>query len=272
MFGIRAFLFGTCLGAGAGYFALNYHVVHGPEGPLVVARMQRPPIRSAYVDVRNWSAAMWERYPDVTAALVQAGKGDVIAKGVTINSLLVPETTAPTWSAGNSSTDLKARTERGFTDLIDSLPPIKFEEEDPVPTSTIPAQTRRLNEDSRERSPVNTPVARTVPAARIGQWNEPAATSTPGTVPVSVNKATDDFVKRPEVVLEQLTATLGQPAPLPGARPTRSTVPPTVERRTVPQPPSGSPMDALKSLFGGSRPGPRDVAPRIDRAIKTAPF
>ena len=293
MFGIRTFLFGTCVGLGAGYFAMNYHVVHGPEGPVVVARTVRPPLRSIYVDVRNWSPAMWERYPDVTAALVQGGKGDLIAKGALNRALGTPaESGAPGWSTQDYAAGIKTKTEEGFTDFIDSLPPIKFESEEPTPTTTIPSQTRRTDEGSTAPT-TNAPIASAQPQARLGQSSDPAAspeqpfsaaksparvsptevTSTIPTQPANPAPSAPQEAPAPaRVQYENPRTLLGEPAPLPRSIPVTSTIPPTAEQRAVPNPEIGSPIDALKSLFGGAPAGQISAAPRTDRTIRTPAF
>jgi hypothetical protein len=294
MFGIRTFLFGTCVGLGAGYFAMNYHVVHGPEGPVVVARTVRPPLRSIYVDVRNWSPAMWERYPDVTAALVQGGKGDLIAKGALNRALGTnSESAAPGWSTQDYAAGIKTKTEEGFTDFIDSLPPIKLESEEPTPTpSTIPSQTRRTDEGSMAPT-TNAPIAATQSPARLGQSTDPAAspehsfTTAKPPARVSPTEVTSTIPSQPanpssgsppetaapaRVQYENPRTLLGEPAPLPRSTPVTSTIPPTVEQRAVPNPETGSPIDALKSLFGGAPSGQISAAPRTDRTIRTPAF
>lgn len=295
MFGIRTFLFGTCVGLGAGYFAMNYHVVHGPEGPVVVARTVRPPLRSIYVDVRNWSPAMWERYPDVTAALVQGGKGDLIAKGAINRALGTPtESGAPSWSSHDYAAGIKSTTEEGFTDFIDSLPPIKFESEEPAPTpsTTIPSQTRRADEGSMAPS-ANSPIAATQSPARLGQSTDPAMspeqsfTTANPPARVSPTEVTSTIPSQPanpapsypqeapapaRVQYESPRTLLGEPAPLPRSISVTSTIPPTVQQRTVPSPETGSPIEALKSLFGGAPSGQISAAPRTDRTIRTPAF
>jgi len=291
MFGIRPFLFGLTAGAGLGYFAMNYHVVYGPEGPVVVSRIQQPPVRSAYVDVRNWSSAMWQRYPDVTAALVKAGKGDMIARGVALSAAASESgTTAPSW--GEPTSGLKAQAQQGLNSLMESLPPIKFEEDEPTPASTIPSQTNRTDDDSLEMRRTSGPSAATKTPIQLGQSTDPSAkaetqmtTAKPaidlGQTPLSSTIPPEEKLReiaaKAGVSYEQITTILGEPAPFPGQAP-QSTIPATSQQRTVPQPPAtsaspnGSPVDALKSLFGGPANSQRGAAPRTDRAIKTPAF
>lgn len=87
MFGIRPFLCGLLAGACGGLFATNFHVVHTAQGIVVVPRTQQPPLRSAYVDIRNWSEAMWTNHPEVTAALVKDGRSSLIGDNLKDNLL-----------------------------------------------------------------------------------------------------------------------------------------------------------------------------------------
>jgi hypothetical protein len=95
MFGIRVFLFGLLVGACAGLFVANYHVVNTPQGVVVVPRSQRPPLRSSYVDIRSWSQAMWTNHPEVTQALVADGRSELIRDNLKDNLLneILPEQT-----------------------------------------------------------------------------------------------------------------------------------------------------------------------------------
>lgn len=87
MFGVRPFLCGLLAGACGGLFATNFHVVNTPQGVVVVPRTQQPPLRSSYVDIRNWSEAMWASHPEVTAALVADGRSSLIGDNLKDNLL-----------------------------------------------------------------------------------------------------------------------------------------------------------------------------------------
>jgi len=62
-------------------------VVNTAQGIVVVPRTQQPPLRSAYVDIRNWSEAMWANHPEVTAALVKDGRSSLIGENLKDNLL-----------------------------------------------------------------------------------------------------------------------------------------------------------------------------------------
>ncbi len=79
----KPFIFGLMLGAGLSFVALRYHVVRYSEGFMLVPRTDQPPVRSAYADVRDWGTAMWKQYPEVAAALVADGQGQLVADSLT---------------------------------------------------------------------------------------------------------------------------------------------------------------------------------------------
>ena len=113
MFGIRPFLCGLLAGACGGLFATNFHVVNTAGGIVVVPRTQQPPLRSSYVDIRNWSEAMWANHPEVTAALVKDGRSSLIGENLKDNLLdnVLPkqtrsETAPPTRSTAHRSESL----------------------------------------------------------------------------------------------------------------------------------------------------------------------
>ncbi|HWL10499.1 MAG TPA: hypothetical protein VNQ76_18990 [Planctomicrobium sp.] len=77
---IKIFLFGLLAGAFGTVMAMQYHVVRTHERFMVVARIHQPPVRTAYVDVREWTPAMWEHYPDLSEAMVKAGRSDLLTR------------------------------------------------------------------------------------------------------------------------------------------------------------------------------------------------
>ncbi len=79
---IKGFVCGLLAGTGLAAFATQYHLVRSNEGVLVVPRSEKAPLRSTYVDVREWSLAMWRQYPEVSTALTRTGRADLITEGV----------------------------------------------------------------------------------------------------------------------------------------------------------------------------------------------
>lgn len=87
MFGIRTFAIGLLLGLSGGIFVTHFHVIRTADGFDVVPRVNQPPLRSSYCDVREWSSAMWTNYPEVTAALTKSGRSQVIGQNLKDNLL-----------------------------------------------------------------------------------------------------------------------------------------------------------------------------------------
>ncbi len=79
----KPFLFGLLLGAGLSFVALRYHVVRTADGFLLIPRIDQPPVRSAYADIREWGTAMWKQYPELAAALTKDGQGKLVADSIT---------------------------------------------------------------------------------------------------------------------------------------------------------------------------------------------
>lgn len=64
------------------YFAHNYHVVRTAEGVVVVPRTQHVDLKSSYADTRGWDVAKWSESPELAQAIVNDGRGELIAAGV----------------------------------------------------------------------------------------------------------------------------------------------------------------------------------------------
>jgi hypothetical protein len=96
----KGFLAGLLSGCVLAILALNFHLVHSTEGIELVRRAQTAPLRSTYVDIRQWSGAMWQQYPEVAAALTQAGRTDLLLEGLdqgkpTLGGPALPPITVP---------------------------------------------------------------------------------------------------------------------------------------------------------------------------------
>ncbi|MBI1310348.1 hypothetical protein GC176_03500 [bacterium] len=72
-----ALVTGFGLGLLAMFLAFNVHVVRAESGWSVV-RKQKVQFADCYADIRHWDAQEWMRHPDLTKALVDAGKGDLV--------------------------------------------------------------------------------------------------------------------------------------------------------------------------------------------------
>ncbi|MEZ5943363.1 MAG: hypothetical protein R3C18_18360 [Planctomycetaceae bacterium] len=96
----KGFLAGLTVGALLALFAVNYHVVHTTEGHVVISRTTRAPLRSSYVDVRKWSDAMWQQYPEVATALSKSGHtAAMTSSGLPENALQVSVDAEPLFGA-----------------------------------------------------------------------------------------------------------------------------------------------------------------------------
>ena len=138
---IKGFVCGLLAGTGLAAFATQYHLVRSNEGVLVVPRSEKAPLRSTYVDVREWSLAMWREYPEVSTALTRTGRADLITEGVA--SGMAEEFGLP-----------RGTTDAPTAQRADSLVPIRFldPQAETLPRSTPPAP-------QQQQSPVNRPPA-----------------------------------------------------------------------------------------------------------------
>ncbi len=59
--------------------AFGFHIVRSPRGDLIIWK-SRPSLKDVYVDVRNWKSDEWKKHPDLTKALREAGRADVVPK------------------------------------------------------------------------------------------------------------------------------------------------------------------------------------------------
>ncbi|MEZ6129037.1 MAG: hypothetical protein R3C59_10160 [Planctomycetaceae bacterium] len=78
----KPFLFGTLLGVGVTFVALQFHLVQSAEGFRLVPRTPQPSIGLAYADIRNWTAEQWADRPELARALVAHGSTDLVASSV----------------------------------------------------------------------------------------------------------------------------------------------------------------------------------------------
>ncbi len=131
MFGFKMFLGGTLVGTLAGLFVANFHVVHTPQGIVVVPRSQRPPLSSSYVDIRTWSQAMWANHPEVTQALVADGRSSLIRDNLPDNlpNEILPQQT-------QDAPPRRSRNVAGQSEL-----PIRWETDQPAANSVVTQPT-----------------------------------------------------------------------------------------------------------------------------------
>jgi hypothetical protein len=65
------FLLGMVAGAMLLYVAMHYHVVRGPQGVYLVAKI-RNDLSDAYVDTRGFGLSDWQEHKPLAAAIMQS--------------------------------------------------------------------------------------------------------------------------------------------------------------------------------------------------------
>lgn len=126
MFGVRTFAVGLLLGLSSGIFITHFHVIRTADGFDVVPRVNQPPLRSTYCDVREWSSAMWTNYPEVTAALTKSGRSQVIGQNLKENLLeeILPKAparrSAPAMESSVARRPVPVHTESGELDSVET--------------------------------------------------------------------------------------------------------------------------------------------------------
>lgn len=167
MFGLKMFLAGLVLGAGGMLFSMQFHVMRTNTGLTVVPRTHQPPLRSTYVDVRRWSVAMWQNYPEVTEALVKSGRVDVLGTGA-VKSLIPEAVESQLNGLGDSVRDQTKK-------AIEAIVPIRFTNQQGNIDTVIDNAADRRNEPF-------------VPLSSHGQ-DEPPRTLLPENRPVQQGQA-----------------------------------------------------------------------------------
>lgn len=117
---IKAGVFGVVLGAGMTFFVTRVHVLNTEDGLIVVPRSHPADVKSTYVDVRKWNASMWQQYPDVTEAVVESGRSDLLVE-TGLNDLFSSTDTATEVLPSNDASE-----------IVKSLVPIRFEDSSKV--------------------------------------------------------------------------------------------------------------------------------------------
>lgn len=75
--GLCLILLGAALGCGATVVAFRWHVVQAADGWHFV-ETGTPMPTDCYADIRDWTPQKWATHPELAAALVAAGKGDLV--------------------------------------------------------------------------------------------------------------------------------------------------------------------------------------------------
>ena len=77
--GVTLLVCGAGLGAAAMFGVFRYHVVRADDGWHTVPTGTPVP-GNPYADVRHWTADDWAAHPALTAAVVEAGHGDLVVE------------------------------------------------------------------------------------------------------------------------------------------------------------------------------------------------
>ncbi len=260
----KSFLAGLGVGVAATGFVMSYHVVHTQEGLILVSRTEKAPLRSTYIDVRRWSLAMWQQYPEVTTALSQSGRGDLLLSGAA-NQLLdaAPVENAPLFAPA--------------TQAQQQFVPIRFL--DPSGSPTIPQGSPATNVAPAPAN-ANTSATQAIPWEDFlkGAGQQPAAgPQTQTTIPAQPTE-----VFRPQ---------FDTPQPAPSATPVNSVIPLTAmntagdvlpqlfrqtsttnQTSTGNQTTAGNRVESLTDTFTGYlRNGSENIADAVLTAAPEAP-
>ena len=77
-----ALLFGMLLGGALVFTAFRYYLVRAGEKEFLLVPKQQAELTDAYVDVRKWDAAEWQKHPKLAEALTRYGRPDLIKRPV----------------------------------------------------------------------------------------------------------------------------------------------------------------------------------------------
>ena len=244
MFGIRVFSIGLLLGLVGGIFITHFHVLRTKDGFTVVARVNQPPLRSTYCDVREWSGAMWANHPEVTAALTASGRSKLIGQSLLDDAKhgILPESSekAPVIDSSVARRNPPIRTNSGSIESHDAA----------AVATTSKAGSQWLDQKSVLRQ----------------QWESMVEETVAPVVEESQTDSVTTNTHAPEGLIQQLNEKFGsaspasaspatrQPAsPAPPPRPSTDGVPPDLLQQVIPQtgqfPRSAAPIRNLGQQF-----------------------
>ena len=244
MFGIRPFLCGLLAGACGGLFATNFHVVNTAQGIVVVPRTQQPPLRSSYVDIRNWSEAMWANHPEVTAALVKDGRSSLIGENLKDNLL---DNVLPKQTRSDSVPSTRSTASRSGT--------LPVSQANSIATSSVPDSGTILEQGSAVRKRWEAALDQAIAPMVDEDPAELAADQASEVLPDGSSQ--NDLVQQLE---EQFEARVANPVPASQSK--------TNSNKIEALPTSGDPSDMARDLLkqvipqGGANP--KSAAPLRD--------
>ncbi|MBX3442951.1 MAG: hypothetical protein KF774_11135 [Planctomyces sp.] len=239
---VKPYIVGALFGASLSFVACRYHVVRYADGVMLVNRTPQPPIRSAYVDIRDWGTSMWKQYPEVAAALTAGGHSQLVAeqmvRGLKLDLAEDEEEFADARKAG-TSTGTRASsgdplTPIKFRDAEDSEPivkPLKRVTREPLRTEDAPSARKVEQTVQSALESLFAPYAGGDSAAAKDAAGQNAAAqevsvqkpagpaadtaATPlNAQPVSTSGGQSDSAGRPVMEIQSLEIELGEPLPL----------------------------------------------------------
>ncbi|WP_437228513.1 hypothetical protein SH661x_000946 [Planctomicrobium sp. SH661] len=154
----KSLLSGLTVGSVGTLLAMQYHLVRTDEKFLIVSRAHQPPLRSAYVDIRHWSPAMWSHYPELREAMVKAGREDLMAERKSAPSSSPNDSAVPYHDVSKSvATPIHHVTEARAPSLVKKQATAIVQEQEPQIASPQIALG--------SSQPVATPIISAVPSA-----------------------------------------------------------------------------------------------------------
>jgi hypothetical protein len=79
---IWTFALGIVAGGVLIFGAMNYHLIRSKDGLHLVPKVDAQ-LAGTYTDIRNFKVADWANHAEITAALLQADRGDLLEGGFT---------------------------------------------------------------------------------------------------------------------------------------------------------------------------------------------
>lgn len=261
---VKSLLFGLTVGSVGTLVAMQYHLVRTDERFVIVSRTHQPPLRSAYVDIRHWSPAMWEHYPELQEAIVKAGRQDLLTARV-----------QPASTALDSAVPFQGVSRTGDTPIFTASDARQAPTPPPVQKALPPEASNLL---ASPRVALGTPVT-TMNLPSVQPVPQPATTIIQN-IPALSHSTLSNLPEAAESMLQSMQRTV--PAPEEIAASTAVTRSPgAAPGAVIEQLKEGSKPDWMQSLLrtivpgtapvpGASSPAPITTAPSPQASSRTA--
>ncbi len=79
---LMTFFLGMVTGGALLFGAMNYHLIRAQDGVYFVPKIEHK-LAAAYVDIRSFTVSDWAQHTEIAAALMNAGKGDLMKNSAT---------------------------------------------------------------------------------------------------------------------------------------------------------------------------------------------